>query len=590
MMAGTDRDAVDRLLMALAIVGLSLALMAMFGAGLSVSVAGVRISVRTTLRPVAIAVLAGIVAVRRSELRGRQLESFWAATQRHSTGVAVCLVLFVFTVAIRMSLFEAGASDQYGYVSQAALWARGDLTTSQPLAVIAPWPNATWTLSPLGYCPGHQAATIVPTYPAGLPLLMAAFMKLSGPFGAFLAVPIVGSFAVLLTFFLGKQVGGAVCGLLAAMLVASSPIFLYQLAQPMSDVPVTVWWLLAILMVAQPGAVSAAGGGLAASAAILTRPNLVPLVLPLGLFVLAYSDPQFRSRLRNALLYGMGVLPGCIAVAVLNRTLYGSPFASGYGSSEFLFKVGNLGGNLATYPRWLLETETPIVLFAVVSPWLIRAPLRWLFAAVIVTTFACYAFYRPFDNWTYLRFLLPAIPLLLISSSAVMLQLARRLPPRSALWLAAACVMLIAWRWDTLGLQPPHPNDRRFALVGEFVRDELPQNAILISMQHSGSVRYYSGRTILRWDWVPPEWLDRSLAFLRANGYRPYVLLEEWEQPLFTKRFAAHTRLAGLDWPPVATYSGEIRTDIFDPAELDEPRASATTRAIGTIPPVSKTR
>jgi len=139
-------------------------------------------------------------------------------------------------------------------------------------------------------------------------------------------------------------------------------------------------------------------------------------------------------------------------------------------------------------------------------------------------------------------------------------------------------------------MQPPRPNDRRFAVVGEFVRDELPQNVILLSMQHSGSVRYYSGRLSLRWDVLRPDWLEPSLTFLRAKGYRPMLLLEEWEQPLFTKRFAAHAKVAALDWQPVATYFGDIRTDIFDPADRDQSGASPATKTIGNGPPMSKAR
>ena len=156
--------------------------------------------------------------------------------------------------------------------------------------------------------------------------------------------------------------------------------------------------------------------------------------------------------------------------------------------------------------------------------------------------------------------------------------------------MAGLCLAVMAWRWDSAGMQPPRPNDRRFAVVGEFVRDELPQNAILLSMQHSGSIRYYSGRSTLRWDLLQPEWLESSLTFLRAKGYRPLLVLEEWEQPLFAQRFAAHTRLAALDWQPVATYSGEIRTDIFDPADHGRPGVPAATRTIGTVPPIAKAR
>lgn len=285
------------------------------------------------------------------------------------------------------------------------------------------------------------------------------------------------------------------------------------------------------------------------------------------MFVLAYSSARIRTRLVNAVAFAAGVVPGCVGLALLNRRLYGSPFETGYGSTEELFKIEYLGANLSTYPRWLLETETPLILLAFAAAWFMRTSLTWLFVALITALVASYAFYLPFDNWTYLRFLLPAIALLLILISGVILQISPRLPSRRMRWLAAAgCVAVMAWRWDSAGMQPPPPNERRFAVVGEFVRDALPANAFLLSMQHSGSVRYYSGRPTLRWDLLHPEWLERSLTFLRTNGYHPLIVLEEWEQPLFTQRFANHTPLATLDWRPIATYSGEIRTDIFDPA------------------------
>ncbi|HET9469025.1 MAG TPA: glycosyltransferase family 39 protein [Vicinamibacterales bacterium] len=560
--------------------GLLLAAAAVFGAGMSTSVGGMRVSARTLFRPVVIAVSAALIASWRSKRREQQFTNLWIAVQRHATGIVVCVALVVFTSAMRTSLFEARASDQYGYVSQAALWSRGDLVVPQPLAAAAPWPNATWTFSPLGYRPGQRPATIVPTYPPGLPLIMAGFITLVGPFGAFIVVPLLGVVAIVATFFLGRRIAGPAGGLLAAMLLSTSPIFLYQMREPMSDVPVTAWWLLATLLIATPSPARAFGGGLAASAAIMTRPNLVPLAAVLGIFVLGYASARLRTRLVNGVAFASGVLPGCVALALVNRSLYGSAFESGYGSTAELFKLEYLGANLSNYPRWLVETETPLILLAFAAPWCIRTPRTWLFIAISAALFASYAFYLPFDNWTYLRFLLPAISVLLILTAAVLLHLSQRLPSRSARWLAAAaCVVVMAWRWDSAGMQPPPPNERRFAVVGEFVRDGLPENAILLSMQHSGSLRYYSGRQTLRWDLLEPEWLERSLTFLREQGYRPLILLEDWEQPLFTQRFAGHTKVAALDWRPMATYSGEIRTDIFDPA--DQARSdSAPTRPI----------
>jgi hypothetical protein len=95
---------------------------------------------------------------------------------------------------------------------------------------------------------------------------------------------------------------------------------------------------------------------------------------------------------------------------------------------------------------------------------------------------------------------------------------------------------------------------------------------------HSGSIRYYSGRLILRWDYIPAEWLDRSLEFLSENGYHPYLLIDDWERPRFVERFAGHTRWGALDWPPVATYRGGIRADLF---ELTQRNGALNTRPIG---------
>jgi len=586
-----DRDRVDALLIGVMVLGLALAVASVFGGGVSTSVGGLRISARTLFRPVVIALVAGLAAVWRSERRRQQLARLWTLAQRHAATIAVGIAIVVFVVAMRTSFFEARASDEWGYVSQAALWARGNLVIEQPIAAEAPWPNADWTFTPLGYTPGRRAATIVPTYPPGLPLIMAGLITIFGPFGAFLAVPLLGSLAIVTTFLLGRRFGGATCGLLATVLLSTSLIFLHQLREPMGDVPVTAWWLVTTLLVARSSTVSSLVGGLAASAAIVTRPNLVPLAAVLGIFILGFSAPRLRTRLGNALSFATGVLPGCVGLALLNRSLYGSPFASGYGSTAELFKIEYLGANLTTYPRWLVETETPLIALALFAPWFVRTSLSWLFVAISVTVFLSYIFYVPFDNWTYLRFLLPAIPLLLILSAAVTLQLSDRLRSPFSRWLVAVLVLAVmAWRWDRAGMQPVPANERRFAVVGEFVRDQLPQNAILLSMQHSGSVRYYAGRLTVRWDLLDAEWLERSLAFLRAKGYRPFLLLEDWEQPLFRQRFAAHTKLAALDWQPVATYSGEVRTDIFDPADYDQSAVPAVTKTIGTIPPVSKAR
>ena len=66
----------------------------------------------------------------------------------------------------------------------------------------------------------------------------------------------------------------------------------------MSDVPVAAFWLLAIVAACDPSWKGALGAGLAASVAILIRPNLAPLVAPLVVWAFlwpAAARPRARA-------------------------------------------------------------------------------------------------------------------------------------------------------------------------------------------------------------------------------------------------------------------------------------------------------
>ncbi len=70
----------------------------------------------------------------------------------------------------------------------------------------------------------------------------------------------------------------------------------------------------------------------------------------------------------------LGAFPFFVAVLALQNAMYGGPLSSGYGSFSQLFSLDHLGPNLARYPRWLVETETPFILVALAAPFVSRAP------------------------------------------------------------------------------------------------------------------------------------------------------------------------------------------------------------------------
>jgi hypothetical protein len=73
---------------------------------------------------------------------------------------------------------------------------------------------------------------------------------------------------------------------------------------------------------------------------------------------------------------------------------------------------------------------------------------------------------------------------------------------------------------------------------------------VFFAMQHSGGIRYYSDRPIVRYDRIRRFRLDQVVGRLRQLGYQPYLVLEPWEEPVFRRRFAGASSFGSLDWPP----------------------------------------
>jgi hypothetical protein len=560
----------DRLLTALVSLALLIAAATIATGGFTIDLPAGRISSHNLLRPAAVLLGALAIGLWTPAHRRRQFRAVIGRLQRRASAVAAALAFLTFLLGVRFGTYAATGADYYGYVSQAGLWRTGELRQVQPAAKEVPWPDAGWTFSPLGYRPGPDPATIVPTYPAGLPILMALAMTVAGPSAAYWVIPLLGGLAVWLTFVLGRATHDEATGLGSALLLMTSPVFLFYLMPPMSDVPVTAWWLLALVLALSRRRSAPFWSGAAVSAAILTRPNLLPLAVVIGAWIAADPDRSARGRSGAAITFALGVLPGCIAVAAINDWIYGTPLESGYGRVETIFALDRFFANLVRYPRWMVETETPLILLAFAAPWLgsSRPRAARLFLAFAAVLYLCYAFYLPFDTWTFLRFLMPAIPLLLILALVAFRGLIGYAETGWRLPFALAVVTLLAaLRWDIAqaeGVFRMRDVERRFEEAAAFVRRTLPERAVVLTKLHSGSIRHYSGRVTLRWDSMPPEWLDRAVAFLRDRERPPYLLIDGSEEEEFRTRFEKYSPLAVLHSRVIYERGGPPRVRIFD--------------------------
>jgi hypothetical protein len=525
-------------------------------------------SSRDPVRPllVALVLLGAARALLPGSEFGRIVRTLTGGRDQWAVRTAVAAALAVLVVSLAWNSRAAGGSDSSCYVLQSEAFARGELTLANPLPGVLP--EATpGMFAPTGFVPSRITPfAAVPICGPGLALAMAAASRIAGRDAVFVVVPVCAALAVWLTFVLGRRLDDDVTGAAAAVLFATSPIFIYQSVQPMSDVPAAALWLAALTATARGDQRGQILGGVCASLAVLMRPNLALIVIPLVFL-------SFRPFRRN-LPFLLAMAPGLAVMAWLNAARYGSPLSSGYGSTDVLFSFAHVGPNLSRYPRWLMETETPLLAAAVLAPaWAwrhrARAPLVLVSLAAVVLTFATYLAYTVFDDWWYLRFLLPAVPVLTVLSVAMLLELTRGRPRVRVSVAILACAILgarhlqVARTHHVLDLQVL---ESRFAITGRYAGRALPANAVVLAVQQSGSIRYHGGRATIAWDAIPPRGLDATIDALRAAGRPAYIALEDGEEPGFRARFSGQ-HFGALDWPPHAEIHGPGRVRLYDPGE-----------------------
>ncbi len=250
-------------------------------------------------------------------------------------------------------------------------------------------------------------------------------------------------------------------------------------------------------------------------------------------------------------------------IAFVQWRWFGSPLRSGYGTADEIYALANVGPNVRLYGEWLLDTH---------GPWLLAAPLaavavpgralRWLllFAAAVV---AAYLVYAVFETWTYLRFLLPALAIAMVATSALVATLQDRLPAALRAGVLLAIVIAIA----ALQVRSARSHDAfrtadrhaRASLAGRYLAAAMPARSVIIAGEQSGALRYYTGRSILRWEVMTPDGLTAATTSLADAGYEVWIALDEWEEDLVRQRFKG-SDVAALDWPPLLEAGTLMRT------------------------------
>lgn len=481
---------------------------------------------------------------------------------RVAATIAIAAAVALAAVGVVRGTWAVGGSDSSCYGLMAMAFAEGRLQPESPLAVDAPWPDASRTTAPAGFIPSPvRPAAASPICAPGMSILMAPLAAAAGRDAIFWFTPMAAAALVWLAFVLGRRLGGGMAGAVAAVLTASSPIVLFQTVQPMNDIACATLWMAAFVAATSDSPGRSWRAGLITGTAILVRPNLAPLAL----VVLAASSVQPRSMLQ----FVAAMVPGVAVLLGLNAMLYGSPFASGYGDPVQLFSTRYVAQNLGNYAQAFYDTQNLFPLLALASPFVLTGSARrtaLLAIAAVALVLGIYAVYQPFPEWWYLRFLLPALVLLITLAAAVLAPVSRSVRMGGVVAIVTVVIALVGLRTamdrQAFDLQRM---EGRYRTMGNLVASRLPDRAVVITVWESGSIRFHAGREVVLWDSMDPDWLDRAVSWLNERQYPTYILVERREESEFRARFRNRSTLGGLDWPPRFDLNRQAR--IFDTAD-----------------------
>lgn len=444
-------------------------------------------------------------------------------------------------VLLKYNCAFSGGPDSSGYCTEAKMIASGRMSLDVPvLRELQLPPDMVRTVTPIGWMAAKTDYTMVPTYPAGVPMHQALLGKLFGWDRApFLVGPIIAFLTLFVCALLMSEFGlPAEYAMGGAGIYALVPAFVNHATQPVSDAVagfyaiVTIWLALRASRLA-PSIVPAILSGVAFSIGVWVRPTNFLLCIALA-FALRWNP-------RRLIAAAIGSAPLGLALAWWNKTLYGSPFRTGYGS---LFDV------IKPYPacgafnlRMIVSMLTPVVALGALFVFFDRRVTGWLRALIGVWIGSFVLFYSFYDFCDE-RFLLPALPALVAGFLLVLKRASGAIAEYTPLFaqvvaglviVAVAGVQLEAL-YDQGTLKEVY-FDKIYPTSIAFAEARLPKDAIVVSGLMAGAFLYDSDRFTFRFDVLPePGRLALVRQAAKRTHKRWYALLSVAEST--PERFA----------------------------------------------------
>jgi Bacterial membrane protein YfhO/Dolichyl-phosphate-mannose-protein mannosyltransferase len=458
--------------------------------------------------------------------------------------VSAAIILIVYGgVLVKHAVYAVNGSDSQGYIALARLFVEGNIIKPVPELKQLDLPdNLRPLFTPLGFYPGPRPATIVGFYPIGLPLHMAIGALIGGwKYGPFLVNPIAGVLSLILIYLVGLELGlPRGYSTAGAILLAAFPTFIFFMMQPASDGLATFWALMLVWVSLRSRARDAWGllAGAAFGIAFLVRPSNILLLIPL-IFCL-------RLKPKVLIFFCLGGLPLAGLFFAYNVVAFENPLRTGYTVTghETLLTTDGLSARFNFYIYWLSMLISPLILLGCLGVAFCRK-IDWRIRALILSWFisflVLYTFYNIYKEWWYTRFMLPAIPAMILGFLLTARSLIDFLKQFISEENRAYFGKFVMVTMIIISLSFSHHYSQYYQIFGlgkvmstheesvQWADRLLPRESLILSMEMSGTLKFYADRLILRYDLIAPHQWQTLNAHLAQRGYRLYALLMSGE-------------------------------------------------------------
>jgi len=455
---------------------------------------------------------------------------------------ALAALLAIFFVYSTYTQKYVGASDWYGYYSEAQSFKQGRVTLE-----VSRDPGKYPSIAPLGYF--VEDSKVLPYYPPGYPLLMALFGFLGLEF---YVTPLLGTLSVLLMFLLLKDItGDKRIAVSFSLLWAFAPIVVYGSTSVMSD-GAAAFFILLSLYLYRKGKIPLSALALGFSLAV--RPTN-------ALYCMVFLPVLLKDR--HWFKFGCWLACPVSLYGIYNWHVYGSPWKFGYDNISERLSASIIPHHLVYYTTEILVQFTPVfvllALFALYQ-YVVNAFKNntleklseggekigstrglgevWFFTAWFLIFFVFYCCWRPGGEiWWWTRFLLPAFPAMFFLAALGLKTILAALQTKGKKAVSAALtgfvllsVIIFAYYihygfnhkdvWEI-------DRGKDYYTICKKIEETVPANSIVGSCEFSGCITLYSG--IESFNSLHPISIRFIRRMLREN-VPIYILSEPWHR------------------------------------------------------------